>query len=70
MIVVYLMVLGILIGLAFYSYIRFIRASDRPSYQPTEVSTMIGGRVEHITTGAVPKLMPRHLMSESERDEE
>ncbi|MHA1926300.1 MAG: hypothetical protein ACW974_10335 [Candidatus Thorarchaeota archaeon] len=69
MIVVYLMVIGVLIGLAFFAYSRLVRTSSPSSSEPTEVSSMFGSRVEQINTGKVPKMMPSHLKSESEREE-
>ena len=66
----YLLVIGIIIGVAFFTYSRLIRASIQSSSKPTEVSSMVGGRVDQITTGKVPKMMPSHLMSESELEED
>ena len=70
MILIYLMILGISIGLTFLAYTRYVRSSNQPSVQSHEVSSMVGGRVNRVTTGAVPKSMPTRLMSESEREEE
>ncbi len=64
------MVIGVLIGLAFFAYSRLVRTSNQPSSEPVEVSSMFGSRVEQITTGKVPKMMPSHLMSESEFEDE
>ena len=68
MILTYLLLTGILIGLLFYIYSRFQRkpvtqiTSDIPSH------SMVGRKSDKITTGKVPKPMPRRLVSTGEEE--
>jgi hypothetical protein len=65
-----LLVYGLIIAVIFLLYAGTVRHSARPSSKPVGISSMVGGRIEEITTGAVQESIPAHLVSiEEERRE-
>jgi len=61
---------GLAITLIVLGYASRIRKSSVPVSSPDSVSSMAGGRVDEITTGAVQEPMLDHLVSiEEERIE-
>jgi len=65
-----LLVYGLVITVIFLIYASTIRHSTNSHSKPVEISSMVGGRIEEITTGAVQESMPAHLVSiEEEREE-
>jgi hypothetical protein len=65
-----LLVYGLIIAVIFIIYAGTVRRSANPRSKPIEVSSMVGGRIEEITTGAVQESMPAHLVSVEEEREE
>jgi hypothetical protein len=64
------LVYGVIIAVIFILYATTVRHSAKPSFKPVEISSMAGGRIEEITTGAVQESMPAHLVSiEEERED-
>lgn len=63
MIIVYLITIGLTITVFFLIYTQTIRPSDRPPVEDIPSHQMIGRTSDEITTGKVPKLMPRHIRS-------
>ncbi len=65
-----LLVYGLIIAVIFILYASTVRHSANSLSKPVEISSMVGGRIEEITTGAVQESMPAHLVSvEEERRE-
>jgi len=59
---------GIIVTVLVLFYATRIRQTTNPSTRVDEISSMAGGRVEEITTGAVQEPMLDHLVSiEEER---
>ena len=66
MIIIYAMIITALF-LVFVPRVQH-PSESRPSVD--DISSMVGGRIEEITTGAVQESMPAHLVSiEEEREE-
>jgi hypothetical protein len=64
------LVYGLIIAVIFILYASTVRRSANSSSKPIEISSMVGGRIEEITTGAVQESMPAHLVSiEEERED-
>jgi hypothetical protein len=66
MVVIY----GIIVAAVLLIYASRIRKSDSPVPSPDDVSSMAGGRVQEITTGAVQEVMLDHTVSVEEEREE
>ncbi|MFX1483840.1 MAG: hypothetical protein ACFFCP_11715 [Promethearchaeota archaeon] len=65
-----ILIYGIVITIILLLYASRIRQSANPNPRPIPVSSIAGGRVEEITTGAVQEPMLEHLVSiEEEREE-
>jgi hypothetical protein len=66
MIIIY----GIVFTIVILLYASRVRQSEGSTPRPDDVSSMAGGRVEEVTTGAVQEPMLDHLVSiEEEREE-
>ncbi|MFW9918046.1 MAG: hypothetical protein ACFFED_00440 [Candidatus Thorarchaeota archaeon] len=62
-IVIYLMILGVFIGLLFYAYTRTLRSSARAAWE-TDPSTsgMVSGPINQTrASGEAPKVMPVNI---------
>ena len=65
-----ILIYGIVFTAMILLYASRVRQSTNPNPRPENVSSMAGGRVEEITTGAVQEPMLDHLVSiEEEREE-
>jgi hypothetical protein len=65
-----LIIYGLIIAVIFILYAGTVRRSANPRSKPDSISSMAGGRIEEITTGAVQESMPAHLVSiEEERED-
>ncbi|MFW9832743.1 MAG: hypothetical protein ACFFEK_02015 [Candidatus Thorarchaeota archaeon] len=61
---------GLIVTIIVLLYASRVRRSPNPVPRSDDVSSMAGGRVEEITTGAVQEPMLDHLVSiEEEREE-
>ncbi|MFW9805602.1 MAG: hypothetical protein ACFFFK_02585 [Candidatus Thorarchaeota archaeon] len=61
---------GLIVTIILLIYASRVRKSSNPIPRPDDVSSMVGGRVDEITTGAVQEPMLDHLVSiEEEREE-
>ena len=65
-----LLLLGVIIAVIFVVYASRVRRSGNPDPKPASVSSMAGGRVDRVTTGAVQEVMLEHLVSVEEEREE
>jgi hypothetical protein len=61
---------GIIVTAIFLIYASRVRRSEGPISGPESVSSMAGGRVEEVTTGAVQEVMLDHVVSVEEEREE
>jgi hypothetical protein len=65
-----LLIYGLIIAVIFLLYVGRVRRSSGLRTNYDDVGSMVGGRIEEITTGAVQESMPAHLVSiEEEREE-
>jgi hypothetical protein len=65
-----LLLYGLIVAIIFLLYAMRVRRSTRESHDHDDISTMAGGRIEEITTGAVQESMPAHLVSIEEEHRE
>jgi hypothetical protein len=66
-----ILLLGVIVAVVFLVYAARIRHSGNPMPKDGSVSSMAGGRVDLVTTGAVQEPMLEHLVSvEEEREEQ
>jgi hypothetical protein len=61
---------GLIVTIIILLYASRVRRSSSPVPQSDDVSSMAGGRVEEITTGAIQEPMLDHLVSVEEEREE
>ena len=66
MIIIYAMILTAL----FLVYVPKVQHPSESRSSIDDISSMVGGRIEEITTGAVQESMPAHLVSVEEEREE
>ena len=66
-----MLLLGMGIAIVFVSAASRIRPSSSPRYdKDDEISSMVGNRVDQITTGRIQEFTPAHLVSIEEEIEE
>lgn len=65
-----LLLYGIIIAVIFLAYVSRVRKSSSTASSRDDISSMAGGRIEEITTGAVQESMPAHLVSVEEEEKE
>lgn len=65
-----LLLYGLIIGAIFLIYAFGVRKSGSRTSNNRGISSMAGGKIEEITTGAVQESMPAHLVSIEEEEEE
>ena len=72
MITLYLLILGVVIGLVFYGYTKTLRSSNRGGWETDPSSGgMTSGPVNQTrAAGAAPKVMPVNLRTGHENDDE
>jgi hypothetical protein len=65
-----LLIYGLIITAIFLLYVTRVRRPFGLRTNYDDISSMAGGKIEEITTGAVQESMPAHLVSiEEEREE-
>jgi hypothetical protein len=65
-----LIIYGLIITAIFLVYVSKVRRSPGQRIEHDNISSMAGGRIEEITTGAVQESMPAHLVSVAEEKAE
>jgi len=71
MITLYLLLLGVVIGIAFYGYTKTLRRSGQPSWETDPSSSgMTSGPVNQTrAVGAAPKVMPVNIRTGHDDDD-